>query len=206
MSPLRPRLHKSSAFDKAQTPPALALAICKQLAKIIPAPRQIVEPSAGLGHFVAAAKRTWSASTVVAIERDPALKLALEDAGADEVLIEDFLDVAKYSTAGLGADLILGMPPLDPGPQGKSRDTPALVHTLAAFEMLRPDSWLALLLPVSFLCGRWRGERLWKRPGWRAMMPIVDRPCAELKSPAVFVWQRGYEGYPLVLPHLFWRR
>ncbi len=56
-------------FGDFQTPYALALAVCEHLAAHGPSPDVIIEPSCGLGTFVAAAAKTFpSARTIIAAE------------------------------------------------------------------------------------------------------------------------------------------
>ena len=47
------------ALGDFQTPEALALAVCRQIADLVPAPRRIVEPTCGAGAFLRAAAVTW---------------------------------------------------------------------------------------------------------------------------------------------------
>jgi hypothetical protein len=69
--------------------------------------------------------------------------------------------------------------------------------------------WVAFLLRLSFLGSQERGRTLWSLPGLRWLIPISRRPSftgggSDASEYAVFVWERGFTGNAVVLPHLQW--
>ncbi len=116
------------------TPPDLALAICGLIksnydtAGVLSRPEaQILEPSAGQGAFVQAARQTWPGAWIDAVEIFDE-RAMLEKAGASSVLIVDFLTSPiddddpfsatkgvsagfKLSDSAIGYDLCVGNPP-----------------------------------------------------------------------------------------------
>src|SRR5690348_187756 len=92
--------------DAYMTPPPLARGVCKQLAEYLE-PERIIEPSAGQGNFVRAAREVWPNARIIAVDIHKAYEKACLAAGADEFICADTLDYLDY-TGTRGADLVLG--------------------------------------------------------------------------------------------------
>lgn len=105
-------------LDRYLTDPKLAVAICARLRQEIGVPSYIIEPSAGAGSFVRAAREVWGAGPhITAIEVDHASnQLELEQAGADVVLFGRWEDCHEEVPQKVGYEdtiLVLGNPPFD---------------------------------------------------------------------------------------------
>ncbi len=186
--------------DAYITPLTLARAICDRLAFVIPSPARVVEPSAGTGNFVQAVKAVWAEAVVMAVDIHREHSHDLHLAGAASYVTGDWV---AQDVRGFKPDLIIGNPPF----------SHAEVHATHALAQLEDGGHLAFLLPVSFLCGQGRAKRLWSRPapfgGLRYYLPIAERPSftndgqTDMSEYAVFVWKKGYDANPMVLPHLW---
>ncbi len=191
--------------DGYQTPAPLARAICQRLFQSFAPPGLIVEPSAGTGAFVAAAKATWPDAVLLAVEVEARYRKALERAGAagGNVTIGDWVTVASrlfahLQPAALPPRLVVGNPPY----------RQAQAHIEAALEWLRPGDLLAFLLRLNFLGSRHRIS-FWKRPGLLWVATITPRPSftgggTDGTEYALFVWRKGYRGEPRLAPTLTW--
>lgn len=104
-------------LDRYLTDPAVAKAMCERLRQEIGTPRVIIEPSAGGGAFVRAARRVWGLTPhIIAIEVDHRRnQRALEQAGADVVLFGRWENChEEVPRPGLeDTVLIVGNPPFD---------------------------------------------------------------------------------------------
>jgi hypothetical protein len=157
-------------LDRFFTPDALAVAIVDRLARRIPAPASILEPSAGGGAFVRACRARWPRAWLIARDIDPdAEGLALADDGA----VGDFL------TADLPrVDLVIGNPPF-------TGDT-AIAHVTRAREL---GDTVCFILPWGPLGGveRWREHASTRPPRWAWC--ITPRPWpSNVRETAAFVW------------------
>jgi hypothetical protein len=189
-------------LDSYQTPPDLAVAICDRLFHTDVAPLEILEPSAGKGAFVRAARARWPDAHVSAVEVNSAHLVELDAAGAQVILIDDWASLAR----GLAAEqadsgperLVLGNPPF----------RQAQEHVEAALEWMREGDHLAFLLRLGFL-GSAARVAFWRRPGLVSVAPIAPRPSftgggTDGAEYAVFVWRKGYRGAPTLQRPLTW--
>lgn len=200
--------------DAYLTDPRYCLAICRRLSRLIPAPNRIVEPSAGTGNFIRAAKQVWPEALVMAVDIHPEHHRDLALAGAATYLTGDWM---KQDVRQFRPDLDLGNPPF----------SQAEPHTNHALDMLEQGKHLAFLLPVSFMTTQGRARNLFKNPppdpkdpstwvrddawgGLKYIIPLAERPSytedghTDMAEYAVYVWEKGFIGFPTTLPHL-WR-
>jgi hypothetical protein len=163
--------HPLDAYD---TPQALADAIVVRIASLrrdagLLDPGNVLEPTAGGGAFVSAARLRWhtAATNIVAVDIDPARKVGLYTAGATTVAITDILTVPAVAISK--AHLILGNPPYRQAEE-------ILLHLLDAWTPA--GATVAVLLPVGFLGskGRHRAGGLFARFPLHYLAPIVPRP------------------------------
>lgn len=188
------------------TPPDVALAITRRVAEIVGAVRFVIEPSAGSGSFVRAAREVFPKALISAVDIREEVREECLAAGADGFWAEDWLDY--LCTLGtLDPDtLVLGNPPFRSDAPGATGDL-ATLHVLATLESLPSGSHLAFLLPISYLAGQDRTRRLWSRRDLLAWFPLAARPsfANERTAPSeygVFVWKAGHRGDALTKPSL----
>jgi hypothetical protein len=161
----------------------------------------VIEPSAGAGAFVRPLRELWGLQPLIAIDIEPNTQ-ALNDAGADEVHQADWVTwVRSYKIDG--PTLVAGNPPF----------SLAKEHVLAGLDYLLPGSHICFLLKQNFFGSR---DRLgfWKQGQLRYFIPIVPRPSfvkgekssTDTNEYAVFIWEVGYAGPPVILfPHIIWK-
>jgi hypothetical protein len=185
-----------NALDFYATPQGLADAICRHLAT---QKRWtcIVEPSAGHGPFVRAAREAWATAEIVALDVSPERLPDLSEAGADAVLVSDWLAIAALPSEA--RVLVLGNPPY--------RD--AEEHIRHALRLMRPGDALAFLLRLNLLGSRGRLP-LWNETPLLEVAPVVPRPSftgggSDATEYALFVWEKGYEGPTRLSKPLVWR-
>lgn len=197
------------------TPPALCAAVCKTVADFIDElhppdrrlPLNIVEPSAGTGNFVRAARAQWPGSSIVAVDIVDELN-SWAAAGAAGI-VADWEKVASiWAENGTRHDLIIGNPsfPL------------AVPHIEAALSVLKPGGILAFILRLSF--EEWTTEKsarlpyprreFWRAHPLRARAAVGQRPSFDGKGTdaagvALFVWQAGWRGRGELLETVDWR-
>lgn len=186
------------------TPIPIALAITKQVAELAGEVKHIIEPSAGNGSFVRAAREVFPAATILAIDIRPDVRQQCLDAGADGFVGEDWETFARAKGNFEDGTLVIGNPPFRSAIGGVEGDL-ATLHALAALDALRPGSHLALLLRLSHLCGRHRAQRLWSRGGLLALLPLAVRPKfvnnrSDTAEYGFFVWRKCFKGEAKVLP------
>lgn len=162
--------------------------------------RHILEPSAGDGSFVEAAKSAWPHARITAIEPN---RIGANSWHTTEhrTTFEAWCAKVERSKARDLAmprevDLIIGNPPY----------MLAEEHVTLA---RKTGAWVAFLLRLSFLGSQARARTVWASPGLRWLIPISRRPSftgggSDASEYAVFVWQRGYEGNAEILSHLQW--
>ena len=148
------------------TPPALALAICRRIDDMresarLPRPEVILEPSAGCGSFVAAARTIWPGAAIYAVEPLSQYREVLLATGADSVHVGALEDFGRE----IGPDLIIGNPPF----------TLAEAHVRLLRPMLPVTGTLAFLLRINFYGGRDRVS-FWREHQEDCMLPIAPRP------------------------------
>lgn len=216
----RPRNTDDAYF----TPDALALAIAGRVRETFGIVSQIVEPSAGMGAFVRAARATWPVARITAHEPNleprtfPANTAdPLFAAGATKVTTRRWEDCGnswawpEESGAIDGRVLIIGNPPYNLLGDGRG-DTPTTAerHALLALDRMRDGDVLAFLLRLAFLGGGGRIERLHAKHPLAALWPVTPRPSftedgkSDSSEYGVFVWEKGYDRGANVRP-LRWR-
>lgn len=187
-------------FDNYPTPQPLADEICLWLQREaslgLADVTHIIEPSAGAGAFVRAARAVWPRSRITAIDIRDTRRL-LRAAGADEVHCGDWLRwVASAQLQKHGQRiLILGNPPF----------LRAEAHARAALSLLGASGVLALLLRVGFL-GSEERVPFWRDHPLRGLRSIVPRPSYDGEGQdgseyATFLWGERlppYLGGPLL--------
>jgi len=193
--------------DAYDTPEALALACtawCHQLLTRVEVPL-ILEPCAGNGPFVKAARQVWPCSKIVAIDIRPECRESCVMAGAalDSGGGGGFhsLDALTLPAGTIGAaDLIITNPPF--------KHADELVRHFWA--SMKDGAFLTFLLSVTFLGSkdRWEEEPpgLFKLAPLTYMIPIVPRPDFGPTSPkfeaGLFIWVKGNESsnYGALIP------
>lgn len=190
-------------LDAYQTPQELAGAICSRLSRAGEDPLEIMEPSAGTGAFVRAARACWPEAHITAVDLDPRYRALQRDAGASVVLTEDWASLARRlanEQADEGQDrLVVGNPPF----------CLAQAHIEAALEWLRDGDRLAFLLRVNFL-GSTERVSFWRRPGLEWMAPIAPRPSftgsgTDGTEYGLFCWRKDHRGAPRIARPLIWQ-
>jgi hypothetical protein len=184
--------------DDYQTGLKLAKAICQRMAQFLPPPLRMIEPSAGLGRFVIASKEQWPNAHMTALDIREECLVPLKNAGADSVLIESWEDDLPEFKEPF--DLIIGNPPYYRAEE----------HIHLAKKRLRQGGHLAFLLRMAFLSSQKRVKTLWQPPSeLRYLMPLAQRASftddgkTEHSEYAMYIWQRGYDGNPELLPHVW---
>lgn len=192
-------------LDVCLTPPELALEICDRIDRMIDfvptmGPR-ILEPSAGDGAFVRAARATWPAADIWAAEIREECKAVLRAAGATVVDNCDLLTISGF----VATDLIIGNPPFAVAEQ----------HIRHLLDNMKEGAHLAFLLRLGFYESK---ERLdfWETYPEKYFIPIVPRPGFKLNGEGkqgtdsqaygLFIWQKGWTGPSTRLPHLVWKK
>jgi 3'-phosphoadenosine 5'-phosphosulfate sulfotransferase (PAPS reductase)/FAD synthetase len=191
------------ADDAYDTHPALALACVEWIrrAGLVPeAPvagsTRILEPTAGGGPFVAAARQSWPDADIAAVDIREECRAACFAAGAAKFACADALALPVGVISR--ADLILTNPPFK------------LADRLARhfFASMKDGASLAFLLSVTFIgsSDRWELENggpssrpgLFKIAPLRYLVPIVPRPAFTGTSPkfeaCLMIWSKGWEG------------
>ncbi len=209
----QPTAEEIDTFDICPTPDALALAICQRVAETIrhrlpssPPPR-ILEPSAGDGAFVRAARQVWPASQITAVELRQQCQDRIVEAGADHTITDSLEGAFTSGAAEIGnVDLVVGNPPF----------SFAENHIRLLLGALRPGAVLAFLLRTGFYESHTRIP-FWNEFPEDSFAPVVPRPSFKLNSKGkkgtdsqsygLFVWTKGkaIEELSLRAPHLVWR-
>ena len=184
--------------DDYQTPLKLALAICQRLQGVIPPPKAILEPSAGLGRFVTASRECWYGADITAVEVREECEDLLKGSGATRVLMgtwED-VDLAKVPAP----DLIVGNPPYEF----------AQKHFELALSRVAHGGHVAFLLRMAFLNSQKRVKTFWDvQKGFRYLLPLAQRPSftgdskTEHSEYATLLFEKGFSGNAEILPHLW---
>src|SRR6266511_3303810 len=112
---------------------------------------------------------------VTAVELDPTKRTPLTVAGAQLVVVEEWVRWAT-GLANIQGDegfdrLVVGNPPF----------RQAQAHVEAALDLLRVGDRLAFLLRLNFLGSRDR-VRFWRRPGLESVQTIAPRPSFGLNK------------------------
>lgn len=199
--------------DAYFTPPKLAEAICRRLRDTIGEMHLIVEPSAGAGTFIEAARRHWLTARIGGVEPNPPQRF-FDLLGANVFSIASRLSWEQENTLIDEAItesprvLILGNPPFLLAEEHVRLALSRLGHDTATEPQPR---YLSFLLRASFLAGdkRARGLHLGVG-GLRYVWHVVGRPSftgdgkTDGAEYCVAVWQAGYRG-PYEGGWLTWR-
>ncbi len=185
------------------TKPHVARAVVQWVAQSIPAPARILEPSAGRGAFMVAAREAWPAAKQVGIELDEALAPTLRAnvRESDSLFWGSFFAPA---VSDLGRfDLVIGNPPysVDTGRENR-RGLPVMQSVweehLAHARTLAPT--VVFLLRLSVLGGKERAAEFWPAHPLSALGVITPRPSftdndkTDAAEYAAFVWSDVWEG------------
>lgn len=196
---------KRLEMDAYMTPLPLAQAITRRLKVLGIDPHYVLEPSAGTGNFIFAAREMWPRATIRAVEADAqraGVVMRLRDrAGAlicSSTAHQKFEDVDAGFVGAPG--LILGNPPY----------SCAIEHVRLA---LQHGHYTAFLLRMSFLASQDRVANFWdqlqeQNVGLRWLIPLAQRPSFTGKGTdnseyAVYVWQRGWDQKAEIDAHLW---
>jgi hypothetical protein len=185
------------ALDFYATPEPLALAICKHLAAQA-SWMCVVEPSAGHGPFVRAARGCWPYSEIVAVDVSADRLPELSQAGADAVLVSDWTQIAALPSES--RVLIVGNPPFRDAEQ----------HIRHALSLMREGDALAFLLRLNLLGSKSRLP-LWAETPLAEVVPVVPRPSftggsTDATEYALFIWRKGYAGPAQLARPLTWSK
>lgn len=202
----RPR----NANDAYETDPRLALAIARQVRAAFGEFDLVVEPSAGGGAFVRAARQTWRYSRIVAIEPFGAharphvvggVATPLHDAGADGVLRTRWEDyVEAWEPPAEQRRLTLANPPFALGE----------AHIRLALERSRVGDVVAMLLRGSMLASAARVRGLWRAWPPSHVWNLAPRPSftgggSDSAEYVVVAWSLPCTGAGYVGGWLDWR-
>lgn len=190
------------ALDFYATPQPLADAICYHISGCGIWRlnwHTVVEPSAGHGPFVRAARREFPGACVIAVDVDPAKEPQLREAGAHIVVIRDWRHYARAATV-TGPTLVIGNPPF--------REAEA--HIRDALAWMRDGDTLAFLLRLNLLGSRSRLP-LWNATPLAEVIPVVPRPSftgggSDATEYAVFRWVKGHTGPTTLARPLVWEK
>lgn len=170
------------ANDAYFTPRGLAAAICQRLHDDLQfVPSDVLEPNAGGGAFVDAARTEW-----------PSAHVHGEDVAGEW---------PQPGSISRAFELAIGNPPFSIAEEQ--------VRSTAA--RLCDGGYLAFILRLSFLGGQKRAALYEAHPlrylipitPRPSFTPDGKTDASEY---AVFVWQRGYADHAEILPHLRWQR
>lgn len=183
--------------DEYLTDPNLAEAITLRLSQLIPPPSVIVEPSAGSGAFVKAARSQWPSAHITAVEVREEVEAACMTAGADAFAFEDWEAIQLLRVP----NLIIGNPPYFAAER----------HIRRGMDLLAPGGHLGFLLRMAFLNSQKRVKSFWDtQPGLRFLLPFARRPSftgngkTEHSEYAFYILEKGFTGNAEILPHLWW--
>ncbi len=187
------------ADDTYYTPQPLADAVCRCLAPALVEPRLILEPSAGEGAFVRAARAGWPGAKIAALDVRPECGTPCARAGAMSYRTESFLDLDAERLARF--DLVLGNPPY----------SLAEAFVRHAVGNVHPGASVAFLLRLSFLGSRGRLTGLFREYPLRYLLPVVGRPSftpdgrTDASEYGVFVWTREWFDHAQILDPVEWK-
>jgi hypothetical protein len=185
------------ALDFYATPGPLAFAICRHLAASA-SWTCVVEPSAGHGPFVRAARACWPSAEIVAVDVSSDRLPDLSQAGADAVLVSDWREIAALPSRA--RVLLVGNPPF--------REAEA--HVRHALRLMRDGDTLAFLLRLNLLGSKSR-LALWNETPLAEVVPVVPRPSftggsTDATEYALFIWRKGYAGPAQLARPLTWSK
>lgn len=164
-----------AANDAYLTPDALALAIAAAVRDAFGDFDAVIEPSAGAGAFVRAARATWRRAKIVAVEPFDAASVPplagmvatpLHDAGADVVRRERWETAREFWEGAGERTLTIGNPPFALGE----------AHLRLALERSRPGDVVAMLFRASMLASTTRVRGLWRAWSPARVWHLAPRP------------------------------
>jgi hypothetical protein len=171
---------------------------------MFPNPYIIIEPSAGTGHFVRAARVEWPNKEIHAVDVNSEFSAPCLEAGASKFHLGDWPQVLR-DWQPVFSVLVLGNPPF----------SLAVEHILIALDYLFPGSRIAFYLKMNFFGGVDREKKLWRQRQLKHVIPIIGRPSFKKTKKAsndtneygLFIWEVGWDGPATVeLPHIHWRK
>jgi hypothetical protein len=189
--------------DAYPTPLPVARAICQRLAQMLLPPTYIIEPSAGTGSFLYAAREAWPGAPIYATDIQPGAEPACAATGTQWLGTCDWRNYVSQIALPEGT-LVLGNPPFSQAEE----------HIRETVMRLPAGGVLAFLLKANFLSGERRARKLWTLPGFRYLLPIAGRPSFikgekatnDFNEYCIYVWCAGWAGRPeIVLPHIQWK-
>jgi hypothetical protein len=193
------------------TPMPLCLAITAKVKELVTGTDverfNILEPSAGAGHFVRAINATWPGSPIIAVDPRPKHQGLCEAAGATLFypgMFESF--VAKESKSFNDGKVLLavGNPPF----------SLAQKHLELMFKTFPPGSYINFLLRFGFMGGKERNLSFWDFQGLpylRYLVPITPRPSFvkgrnDNSEYGLFIWKVGNTEPAEIKPAIVWEK
>lgn len=173
--------------------PELARAICQRIGSQDPA-CAIIDPCAGNGDFVNAARQTWPQARIVAFDTRRECRETSLAAGATEAYVAEWFSAAGTS---FNAPVLL---------LGQLSSEAVEAHVRAAADRLPRRSQIVFLLPLEMLISE-KFAQLWEDFPLAALAPIIPRPLDDTGkrvSLAVFVWRVGYYEPGVLWPVIRW--
>lgn len=149
-------------FDAYMTPYALARHICARVQSVTgQAIKEILEPGAGTGNFVAAARAQWPDANITALDIDKKYEKDCLKQGADKFFHTDYTQASPDPYY----DLVLGNPPYN------------LAEKFVA-NAAGAGAWVCFLLRASFRSsvGRWEAGGVLRKYPPLVSWPVVPRP------------------------------
>lgn len=185
------------------TKPHVARAIANFVADGIPKPSRILEPSAGRGAFMVAAREAWPEASLTGVEFDHGLGNALRASvrEKDTLLWGSFFDSLPHDLGSF--DLVIGNPPysVDSGrrnAKGQPIMTSVWESHLEHARRFAPT--VVFLLRLSVLGGKERASDFWLQNPISALGIITPRPSftddgkTDAAEYAAFVWSDVWHG------------
>lgn len=187
------RGHEVDPWGRYYTPPSVARQCVAAIPWGIDEPDLILEPSAGAGAFVCAARERWPFAHIDACEPDPDAPVG-EYESEVTCLHRDYFEGSygggQRSGSG-GPDMIIGNPPYRRAEE----------HIIMALRVVRPGGVVAMLLRLGVLEGVARQERLWSEYPPESVHVLVRRPRFEGPGGAIgrtdasaYAWIRWVRG------------
>ena len=185
--------------DAYDTHPSVALACVEWLARNTAPPQRVLDPTAGAGPFVRAARACWPEAKIAAVDIRGDVQAEAHAAGANVSLTADALQLPA-DLVGM-CDLIVTNPPFCIADQ-------LLLHLYPA---MREGARLAFLLSVTWLGSkeRWEPGGAWVTAPLASLSVIVPRPHFGMShSPkfeaGLFVWVKGHTGPAYLADPIRW--
>jgi hypothetical protein len=191
------------AKDAYLTPYPLALAICVRLRDDWGLnPSVVVEPSAGRGAFVRAAREVWPGARIIAIDVDERSRGPCLRAGASSFIRASWPKVARLLAGYRGGPmLVVGNPPY----------RQAQRHIDAARAQLIDGDALVFLLRLNLLGANkrapwWAAARDFARTDTIFPRPSFRQKGNDATEYAAFGWRPDQRGPAIHGPPLVWRK